>query len=75
MGCELKTASMAAASPRSAWTKETEGETRASRWPSSRVSTTTTCSPASASMRTVWEPMYPAPPVTRMAMMSGGIES
>jgi hypothetical protein len=37
--------------------------------PVERLSSTTTRSPASARAWTMWLPIYPAPPVTRIVMM------
>src|SRR5438552_6985108 len=54
------------ASARSATTSRSAGT--ACRWPYTRLSSTTTSWPRASSRRTVWLPMYPAPPVTRIRM-------
>src|ERR1019366_2952932 len=59
-----RTSPMRTRSATSASTKTASAGT-ASRWPADRAPTTTTSWPARRSTSAMWEPMYPAPPVTR----------
>jgi N-acetylglucosaminyl-diphospho-decaprenol L-rhamnosyltransferase len=60
-------------SPSSAMSPTTSGASMtASALPSSSESSTTTGRPSARMARTVWEPMYPAPPVTRMVRVTAG---
>src|SRR6476620_1890735 len=76
-GCRVwKTSAIAAASVMSASTSSAplaSAWSRFSRRPVDRSSTTTTGSPRSTSASTRWEPMKPAPPVTRAFMEWGSV--
>ena len=71
--CSASSGSSTARSPTSPSTNATPSGT-AQRKPVERSSSTTTGHPASASARTAWLPMYPAPPVTRTVGLVMGAE-